>query len=180
MQDTLDYDELRRLINDVHKEAIRAPTYIAVRRAIDIVFRVHGVKLFGMYDLSLWCAKMRPGGLQLAPVAAPATAPQRTIAPPTPARRPLIQLQPVDYDPTLLGYVFKEIYNSHYDFSDCKDPDTLLRFIHPLDGKWDLRHDQLTGQQQKTVTAIGIHYRDWRAAQGYIPGYLIRRNSQTG
>jgi hypothetical protein len=186
MKDTIDYDNLRKLINNVHNEAIKSPCYNAVRKALPIIFKVHGVQLFGMYDLALWINKMRPGTPQFVPVSTPTTAPPR-VTPPRPIVThtpmlppPLVQLQPADYDPTLLGYMFKEIYDSGYDFAGCKNPDMLQRFIHPNDNKWDMRHDELTGQQKKTVTTIGIHYRDWRLAQGYIPGYLIRRASRAG
>src|SRR5580698_2371348 len=146
MADNIDYDELRDLINNLHTFSHKAVVFTKMKAARATILRVHGVSLSGTYDLCSWVAKM-----------------------------PLVQLQPVDYDPRLLGYMFKEIYESGYDFGDCTNPTMLSSFIHPTDGKWDLRVDQLTGPQRNTVTTISIHYKDWRLAQGYIPGYLIRR-----
>jgi|SRR5580698_2438095 hypothetical protein len=175
MADNIDYDELRDLINNLHTFSHKAVVFTKMKAARATILRVHGVSLSGTYDLCSWIAKMRPSVTQIASVSPPAIAPPKPAPRPVVAKMPLVQLQPVDYDPRLLGYMFKEIYESGYDFGDCTNPTMLSSFIHPTDGKWDLRVDQLTGPQRNTVTTISIHYKDWRLAQGYIPGYLIRR-----
>lgn len=183
---TIDYNRLRQLrsiINNIHHMRQRAKLFKVLDQARK-EFDPGGKTLVGNYDFSVWIEKIlnTPLAAQETPLP-PRPVPARpvpprpvTVRPVTVRRSALIQLQPVKFDPELLGYILKEIYDSGYDFGDCKNPGMLREFIHPNDSsKWYMRAEDLTGPQRRTLNLIMMRYKAWRAAQGYIPGYMMRR-----
>lgn len=64
--------------------------------------------------------------------------------------------------PDTVGPFLKEVYDSKYLFEDCYDPIMLRSFCAPHSGNRELRYDQLTEQQQRTIRLIDMKYNQWK------------------
>jgi hypothetical protein len=71
------------------------------------------------------------------------------------------KLHVISKEDTLHDFL-KEVYDSNYTFDDCDDPEMLRSFCTPHSGNRELRYDELTVQQQRTVRFIDMRYRNWK------------------